>query len=319
MVAKLITAFGLGMIAAGLAAYLFISTYSSAPEPVEAARAALAPAPRPATLPDLSPPSEAQRVKAKDAASQPRRRPARTAAKLTPAPAPSASDVTPVTIPAAVEAPVQAKVESAVPGVEPAPPVSAQVEPPPAPPPPVPVARTPRTVLIPAGTLITVRLNEPLSSGRNEAGYTFRATLEQPLISQNLVIAERGSVQLGKIVDLRKGGRGPKAQSSLSLELTELTTADGQKVAIQTETFVRKGDAAVGWHEAAKVGAGAAIGAAIGAILGGGRGAAIGAGAGGAAGTGVVLASKSADALLEAETRITFRLKEPVNLTEKLD
>ncbi|MCC7156835.1 MAG: hypothetical protein IT161_19815 [Bryobacterales bacterium] len=316
---KLITAFGLGMIAAGLAAYLFISTHSSEPRNVAAAPATVGPAPPPAPLPDLPQPADLPQVKAKDAASKPRPRPANTVAKPTPTPAPGATDVAPVTAHAAPEAPVQAKVESPPPAVEPAPAIPAQVEPPPAPPPPPAAPRTPRTALIPAGTLITVRLNEPLSSAHNQAGYTFRVILEQPLISQNLVIAERGTVQLGKIVDLTKGGRGPKAQSSLSLELTELTTADGQKVAVHTETFVHKGDTAAGWHEAAKVGAGAAIGAAIGAILGGGQGAAIGAGIGGAAGTGAVLASKSAEARLPAETRITFRLTEPVTLTEKLD
>jgi hypothetical protein len=62
----------------------------------------------------------------------------------------------------------------------------------------------------------------------------------------------------------------------------------------------------------------AGIGAAIGAIAGGGKGAAIGAGVGGAAGAGTVLGTKGEQAELENETRLTFKLKQPVTLTEKL-
>jgi hypothetical protein len=63
----------------------------------------------------------------------------------------------------------------------------------------------------------------------------------------------------------------------------------------------------------------AGIGAAIGAIAGGGKGAAIGAGIGGAAGAGTVLATRGEQAELAAETRLSFRLKNPVTVTEKLD
>ena len=60
-------------------------------------------------------------------------------------------------------------------------------------------------------------------------------------------------------------------------------------------------------------------GAAIGAIAGGGKGAAIGAGVGGATGAGAVLATRGEEAELASETRLTFRLKNPITITEKLD
>ena len=71
--------------------------------------------------------------------------------------------------------------------------------------------------------------------------------------------------------------------------------------------------------DAVKAGAGAAVGAALGAIFGGGKGAAIGAAAGGAAGAGTVLTSRGKPAEIATETRIPFRLKEAVTITEKLD
>ena len=69
---------------------------------------------------------------------------------------------------------------------------------------------------------------------------------------------------------------------------------------------------------AAKIGVGAAIGAAIGAIAGGGKGAAVGAGVGGAAGTGDVLMSRGKPVEIPVETRLSFRLSEPITITERL-
>jgi hypothetical protein len=55
-----------------------------------------------------------------------------------------------------------------------------------------------------------------------------------------------------------------------------------------------------------KAGGGTAAGAIIGALAGGGKGAAIGALAGGAAGTGVAAATGKREAVIPAESAITF-------------
>jgi hypothetical protein len=86
-------------------------------------------------------------------------------------------------------------------------------------------------------------------------------------------------------------------------------------VAILTDDFVQNGRSSKAM-DAAKVGAGAGIGAALGAIFGGGAGAAIGAAAGGAAGGGTVLMTRGHAAELEVETKIPFRLREAVTVTE---
>jgi hypothetical protein len=59
------------------------------------------------------------------------------------------------------------------------------------------------------------------------------------------------------------------------------------------------------------------LGAIIGAIAGGGKGAGIGAGVGGAAGAGDVLLTRGKDAVIPVETKLTFRLQEPVSITEQ--
>jgi hypothetical protein len=165
--------------------------------------------------------------------------------------------------------------------------------------------------------MITVRLRENLSAERSSADDPFQATLDAPLIVDGLVIAERGSALKGRISESERSGR-VKGKAHLALELTQLSTSDGQKVDIKTETFRREAESSVK-SDVAKAGVAAGLGAVIGAIAGGGKGAAVGTVIGGAAGTGGVLATRGKDATLPSETRITFRLREPVTLTEKLN
>jgi len=167
-------------------------------------------------------------------------------------------------------------------------------------------------VTLNAGTIIPVRLVDGLSSERNLPGDSFTATLDKELVVNGFVIAERGARVAGRVVASDRGGR-VKGVSSLEVELR---TSDGQNVAIQTDGFQRRAEESH-TEDATKVGAGAAIGAVIGAIAGGGKGAAIGAGVGGGAGAGTVMATRGKAATLPSETRLTFRLKSPVTITEK--
>lgn len=182
----------------------------------------------------------------------------------------------------------------------------------PTPPPPP----KPNSVTIAAGTSLSVRLGQSISTETNHAGDTFTGSLDQPLIINGFVIAERGSHVEGRVVEADKGGR-VEGLAELKLELTRINTSDGQRVRVATEAFARQAQSAKK-EDAAKIGGGAALGAIIGAIAGGGKGAAIGAGAGGAGGTGVVLGTRGKQVNLPVETRMSFRLREPVTLTEQL-
>ncbi len=179
----------------------------------------------------------------------------------------------------------------------------------PAPPPP------PRTVTIESGTLLSARLGETLSTEKVKSGDTFTGTLDKPLVVDGLVIADRGARVEGRVAEAVEAGR-VRGVASLSIRLVRLLTSDGQRVDIQTDVFRKEGETSRK-ADAAKVGGGAALGAIIGAIAGGGKGAAIGAGVGGAAGAGTVAATRGKPAVLPVETRIDFRLSQPVTLTEK--
>jgi hypothetical protein len=167
-----------------------------------------------------------------------------------------------------------------------------------------------------AGTLIQVRLGEALRSDRTREGDMFFATLDQPFVVDGFVIAEKGARAEGRVVEVEEAGR-VRGVARMVLELTRIHTSDGQTVNIRTARFERKGPESKG-EDAAKVGIGAALGAAIGAVAGGGKGAAVGAAAGGAAGAGTVAATRGRPAVLDSETRLSFRLEQPVEITERL-
>jgi hypothetical protein len=297
MRSNLLTAFLLGALLTGVTVYWAMKPRQA--PPVETARIA---APTPAPDPMVAVP-----------------------AAIIEEPKPSAAPISIVKKSAVIAAPVSTPTPAQIAEIFPAPaalpapepqPVSAQPSFPTPAPIPTPEPRQPRTAVIPAGTLITVRLNETLSSQTTDAGYTFHATLDAPLIVNGLVVAERGEQQEGRVIASDKSGR-VSGRARLALELTNLSTSDGQKVEIQTDTFETVADSTAK-KDAAKVGVAAGIGAAIGAIVGGGTGAAIGGGIGGAAGTGGILATRGKPVKLTNETRISFRLKEPIQLTEKL-
>jgi hypothetical protein len=134
------------------------------------------------------------------------------------------------------------------------------------------------------------------------------------LIVGEFAIAERGAHVEGRVINSAKAGK-VSGVSKLEIALTGITTSDGQRVRIQTQTFTKSGDTSHG-DDAKKVGAGVGIGAIIGAIAGGGKGAGVGAAVGGAAGAGDVLLTRGKPATLPSETRINFRLSAPVTITE---
>ncbi len=161
---------------------------------------------------------------------------------------------------------------------------------------------------LPAGTLITVRTTQPLSSDHNQVGDSFTCILDQAIIAQGWVVARRGQVVMGKVVTAQKAGRG-HAASQLAVELTDLNLVDGQPAPIRTElAAISGGNAPRSRNEGAVVGATTGTGAVIGAIAGGGPGAAIGAAVGAAAGVAGVLSTRDKATEIVPETLLTFRL-----------
>jgi hypothetical protein len=160
-----------------------------------------------------------------------------------------------------------------------------------------------------------VRLVDGLTSQRNQPGDSFTATLDKELEVDGFVIAERGARVEGRVIKSDPSGR-IQGVSALQVELVRLYLSDGQIVNVRTDPFERRSEASRR-EDAEKVGAGAAIGAVIGGVAGGGKGAAIGAGVGVAAGAGGAIATRNKPAALPPETRLTFRLRSTLTITER--
>src|SRR5450631_2368610 len=126
------------------------------------------------------------------------------------------------------------------------------------PPPPVPAQLT-----ITPGTFFTVRVNQVLSSDRNQSGDAFSATLVKPIVVNGVIVADRGQVIQGRVSEAKKAGR-VSGTSRLALELTDLTLVDGSQVPVHTELVNRNGSTSEG-RDAAGIGAATGIGAIIGA------------------------------------------------------
>jgi hypothetical protein len=165
-----------------------------------------------------------------------------------------------------------------------------------------------RTVTVPAGTRILVRMNDTVDSNRSRAGSIFTATLQTNLVVGSQNVARAGTLVHGRLTEARSGGRAA-GRSELALELTDIII-NGTPFPLLTGEYSVQGSNNLG-TTARRTGVGAGLGAAIGAIGGSaGRGAAIGSVVGG----GASLATRGEQIHIPAETLLEFRLQQPATL-----
>jgi cobalamin biosynthesis Mg chelatase CobN len=170
----------------------------------------------------------------------------------------------------------------------------------------------PQKITVPAGTQISVRMNDEVDSEKAQVGDVFHGSISAPVtVGEETVIPTTADVE-GRVVEVKSAGRFA-GQSVLTLELTKLTMS-GKTYSLQTSQWTKSGNGR-GKSTAAKVGGGAAVGAVLGGIFGGGKGAAIGAAAGAGAGTGVSAATKGQQIILKPEAVIGFQLQGPITVT----
>ena len=149
-------------------------------------------------------------------------------------------------------------------------------------------AQEDRSLEIPSGTTISVRMIDKLSSEQNQIGDTFHGTLDEPIEVNGRELYPKGADVIGRVTDVHPTGR---LSEPGELDLVLNTVSSGTVAAsIHVEPLVIKGESH-SKSNVTKIGGGAALGAVIGAIAGGGKGAAIGTLAGGAAGTGAAAAT----------------------------
>ena len=147
-------------------------------------------------------------------------------------------------------------------------------------------------VIIPAGTRLTVRLNEDLSTENRRRGSHFSARVEKPVVVDGRVVVPTGAMAYGTILEVQRNKRidRPKIDGTL----TSLMIG-GRSVPIVTDTVGAEGKRGGGL---VKVGAGTLIGGIAGSAV-----------AGAAVGAGVAAVMKGSDLVIPAGTigEVAFR------------
>jgi hypothetical protein len=160
-------------------------------------------------------------------------------------------------------------------------------------------------VEIEPGTVLTVTIDQTVSTKENSAGDRFAASLAEPVTVDGREILPIGTRATGTITQAESAGH-IKGGAILALTIDSLTI-HGKKYSVETSSFEEAGKGR-GKRTAIGAGGGAAFGAIVGALAGGGKGAAIGALAGGGAGTAGTAFTGKRDFSIPAETRLHFKL-----------
>ena len=167
-----------------------------------------------------------------------------------------------------------------------------------------------KTVTVPAGTAINVRLSQTIDADVSKAGQLFKAIVDDPVMLDGAIVIPRGAVAMVQAVKVEQSGK-MKGSDKVSLKLNAINF--GGMVYEVASGYVETKGKGEGKKTARKVGGGAGLGGIIGGIAGGGEGAAIGAVVGAVAG-GAIASGGEEHLKIPAETRLQFQLTAAVNV-----
>lgn len=164
----------------------------------------------------------------------------------------------------------------------------------------------PVNLTIPAGTRLTIRIDQSISVKHSREGDTFTGEIVEPVRSfDNVVVVPKGTPVGGVVAAARRRGHF-KGRSLLELRLTSMTL-NGKRYPLTTDdlTQSKKGK---GKRSAALIGGGSSLGMLVGGIATGGVGLVVGGLAGGGAGTAAAGLTGNRDIVIPAESIVRFRL-----------
>jgi len=161
------------------------------------------------------------------------------------------------------------------------------------------------------GTEISVRMVDSIDSEQHRPGDVFSATLEDPIVMGNDVIAQKGAKAVVRLADAKDSGK-LSGRSSLTLQLVSVVI-DGKTVQIDSSDVSQQSGSRTE-RTAKSAAAVGVLGAIIGGIAGGGKGAAIGAAAGAGAGAGAQVLLDPQKVKVPSETILTFITAAPTRI-----
>jgi len=164
---------------------------------------------------------------------------------------------------------------------------------------------------IPSGTEIRVRTDQAINTQDHSDGRIFQGTVTEDVRGND----GRMVIPRGARAELIVQNVG---EHELTVDL-ESITVEGHRYMVSSQAYDAARRSGVGANErkGKYVGGGALFGTIIGAIAGGGKGAAIGAAAGAAAGAGAQVATRGRAINIPAETVLTFRLDQSLDITRE--
>jgi len=172
----------------------------------------------------------------------------------------------------------------------------------------------PKPIVVRAGTPISVTVDQTVSSKTSNEGEHFDASLAAPITVGDKVVIPSGARARGTVTVAKSAGKF-KGNAELGVTLDSITV-NGEPYSVRTTSVTESGKGR-GKRTAIGAGGGAVVGGLIGALAGGGKGAAIGAGAGAGAGTAGAAFTGNRDITIEPETKLSFKLEQPVQIKGK--
>jgi hypothetical protein len=172
----------------------------------------------------------------------------------------------------------------------------------------------PKPIVVPAGTRISVTVDQTVSSKTSNEGEHFDASLAAPVTAGDKVIIPAGARARGTVTVAKSAGKF-KGNAELGVTLDSITV-NGERYSVRTTSVTEAGKGR-GKRTAVGAGGGAVVGGLIGALAGGGKGAAIGAGAGAGAGTAGAAFTGNRDITIEPETKLSFKLENAIEIKGK--
>ncbi|MGH9704641.1 MAG: hypothetical protein ACRD4K_14795 [Candidatus Acidiferrales bacterium] len=164
---------------------------------------------------------------------------------------------------------------------------------------------------LPAGTAISVTLDQAVSSKDAHVGDQVHGVLARSVVVNGNVVIAKGAEAHLSVASAQASGR-LSTPAKLYLRLDSVVV-NGRAYTMSAHWAGSTGNSH-GKRNAVAIGGTAAVGALIGGLAGGGKGAAIGAGAGAGAGTVGAAATGKKDITYSAEDKLSFTLKAPVTI-----
>jgi hypothetical protein len=164
----------------------------------------------------------------------------------------------------------------------------------------------PVNVTIPAGTMLTIRIDQRISVKTSRAGDQFTGELVEPVLAEdNSVLLPKGAL-VGGVVDVSHRRGHFKGRSLLELRLTSLTM-NGTQYPL-TSRDLADSKRGKGRRSAAFISGGTGLGMLVGGVATGGVGLVVGGLVGGAGGTALAGLTGNRDIEIPAESIVHFKL-----------